>query len=78
MVTRQNAAKTTKQSQMNKRSKLPAAPPKEEVGRWESEGGAPQGGRNPTAIQEGQGAPSEPAKRNQGSRQSSKGQPKRS
>ncbi|MBL9123154.1 MAG: hypothetical protein JNG90_05940 [Planctomycetaceae bacterium] len=34
----------------------PAIPPKEEVGRWESEGGAPQGGRNPTAIQEGQTA----------------------
>lgn len=32
----------------------PPATPKEEVGRWESEGGAPQGGRNPTAIEEGQ------------------------
>lgn len=43
------------QAQQRKRTPKPVElPPKEEVGRWESEGGAPQGGRNPTAIHEGQ------------------------
>jgi hypothetical protein len=75
MATRQNAGKSGKQSQTKTGSKLPAAPTKEEVGNWESEGGAPQGGRNPTAIKEGQ-AGLETGKQRQVSRQTGKVQPK--
>jgi hypothetical protein len=84
MATRQNARKSAKRSPGNAGSKsttLPpkgTVPPKEEVGRWESEGGAPQGGRNRTAIKEGQAGKGETAKPRQVSRQLGKGQPKRS
>lgn len=57
MSSRTNTRKSTNQVQRSKEANSTTMPPKEEVGRWESEGGAPQGGRNPTAIKEGQGTP---------------------